>query len=147
MDLMDPATQMSGFAFETGPVANQSFAGGSETMITPKLFIGGGSYQGIYPDTTSEIVLTPASNGSIGLSSVGFGVMNFSNGLPSSAFFEELGYTNQSVSALIAPNMKGVGIPSFLWYQLVNLLYRTSANIIEDLTCTTGVDGICSLPN
>lgn len=55
--------------------------------------------------------------------------MNFSNGLPSSAFFEELGYTNQSVSALIAPNMKGVGIPSFLWYQLVNLLYRTSDTI------------------
>lgn len=145
MDLMDTSTQMSGFLIEMGPLANQSFANGSVTQITPKVYIGGGSYNGLYPVTTSEIVLSVEVDGSIAIGSIGFGVMNFSNSLPSSAFFEQLGYTNQSVSGLIAPNMQGVGIPSLLWFQMVNLLYRTDAAVESDMTCENLVDGICVL--
>ena len=38
---------LSGFALETGPVADQSFAGGS-APITPNLYIGQGDYSSIF---------------------------------------------------------------------------------------------------
>lgn len=36
---------------------------------------------------------------------------------------------------MIAPNFKGLGLPGQYWYQLVNLLYHSSAGIANDLTC------------
>lgn len=125
IDLFDADTNLSGVSIESGPVANQSFAGGSDVMITPKVFVGGGDYSTIYPATADEIVITANVNGTYDLESVGFGVLAFTNGVPQVGYFQELGYTNQSQAAKITPNIRGIGMPSFLWYQIVNLLYHT----------------------
>jgi hypothetical protein len=62
-------------------------------------------------------------------------VLNFTAGVPDNGWFEQLGFTNESSSAMIAPNFKGLGLPGQYWYQLVNLLYHSSAGIANDLTC------------
>ena len=46
---------------------------------------------------------------------------------------------------MIAPNFKGLGLPSQYWYQLVNLLYHSSAGIANDLTCQSRNGGVCTL--
>lgn len=71
------------------------------------------------------MVITPSENGAYDFESVGFGVMNFTNGSPQSAYFQQLGYTNQSLQAIFEPNMRGFGLPTFIWYQMVNLIYRS----------------------
>ena len=42
---------LSGFSLETGPVANQNFAGTGYTPITPSLYIGQGQYNTIFNKT------------------------------------------------------------------------------------------------
>jgi hypothetical protein len=92
--LKDSQSNKSGWLLESGPIVDQSFAGGSTTFITPKVFIGGGDYSTIYPSTNLEIVLTPNANGTYDIGSVGFGIMAFGNGVPVQGYFQQLGYTN-----------------------------------------------------
>jgi len=47
--------------------------------------------------------------------------------------------------AKFAPNIRGIGLPNFLWYQVVNMLYHTEQDVQDDLSCTFSIDGLCSL--
>ena len=136
---------VSGWSLETGPVADQSFAGGSAVTSNVNLYLGGGDYSDIYPATSADVKISPLSDGSFPIGSIGFGVLNFTAGVPDNGWFEQLGFTNESSSAMIAPNFKGLGLPSQYWYQLVNLLYHSSAGIANDLTCQSRNGGVCSL--
>ena len=87
---------LSGFALETGPVTDQSFAGGS-AAITPNLYIGQGDYSSIFTQTNPHVNPLADSTGAYPLESVGFGVLTFDvNGDPSSTYFSSLGVTNQT---------------------------------------------------
>ena len=54
-------TSASNLLIESGPVADQSFAGGT-TVTTPSVYIGGGDYSTLYPATTAELTLTPSAD-------------------------------------------------------------------------------------
>jgi hypothetical protein len=49
---------------ETGPVADQSFAGGAAPG-TPTVYVGGGDYSTLFPTTTSSLSLTLDQNDSV----------------------------------------------------------------------------------
>jgi hypothetical protein len=40
-----------------------------------------------------------------------------------------------------------MGLPSYLWYQLTNLLFKVDATMNSDLTCSDADGGHCSLKN
>lgn len=111
----DTTANTSGFFLETGPVANQSFANGASTG-TPSLYVGGSDYSSIYTPTGTEMSIAANANGLYDLENVGFGKMTFASSVPSSGFYEQLGYPNQAQAAQIATNFKGMGLPSYLWY-------------------------------
>lgn len=138
----------SGFFLESGPVADQTFAGGSATS-NPTLYIGGSDYSTIYnPNGLSEIQIAPNADGTFQLDSVGFGQMTFDTSTPpapTQAFFNDLGYPNQPQSAIIATDFMGLGLPDYLWYQLTNLLYKVDSNIASELHCTDESGGKCKL--
>lgn len=117
-------------------------------MQTPLLFIGQGNYQNIYPpDPIVEVVVTATTEGTYAFNSVGFGKMTFNatDSTPETEYFIELGYTNVTESAIVAPNFKGIGLPTYLWYQVVNLLYHTSASALSEITCDAVNGGMCTL--
>lgn len=64
---------LSGFSLETGPVADQSFAGTGYSPITPALYIGQGQYSGIFNKTMPYVDPLANANGAYPLASVGFG--------------------------------------------------------------------------
>lgn len=138
----------SGYFLESGPVADQSFASGG-AIGTPMLQIGGSDYTTIYtPNGKQEVTLTANADGLFDLEYAGFGQATFDASVPpvpTDAFFNELGYPNQTQAALIATNFKGIGLPYFLWYQLTNLLYKVDATFAADLICSDAVAGTCRL--
>lgn len=148
MATKDSSANSSGFFLETGPVADQSFANGASTG-TATLYVGGSDYSSIYVPTGTDMSITANSDGLYDLESVGFGKMSFtgSPSVPSSGFFENLGYPNQAQAALIATNFKGMGLPSYLWYQMVNLLYKVDSTIASELFCDDNNGGKCRLIN
>ena len=91
--------------------------------------------------------MTANAEGRFPLTSVGFGNATFDTGVtppvPSQAFYKPLGYPNQAQSAVITPGFKGLGLPSYLWSQLVNLLYKVDATIATELQCEAAIGGVC----
>lgn len=65
--------------------------------------------------------------------------------LPSTGYMEGLGYTNQSQSAMIATDFIGLGLPDYLWYQLVNLFYKIDATFDTEMNCDDSIGGACRL--
>lgn len=55
---------------------------------------------------------------------------------PATGYFQQLGFTNVTQSAIIAANIRGLGLPKFLWFQMVNLLQQADATAQADMTCT-----------
>ena len=53
--LADTNTNVSGYFLETGPIVDQSFAGGSPTT-SPSLYIGGSDYSTIFVPGTKETI-------------------------------------------------------------------------------------------
>jgi hypothetical protein len=138
---------LSGFSLETGPVADQTFAGTGYAPITPSLYLGQGQYNTIFDKTKPYVDPLANANGAYPLESVGFGKMTFAAGVPATQYFESLGYTNVTQTAVIAPNFQGIGLPTYYWYQVVNLLYNIDTTVQEDLNCVNRVGGQCSLAN
>lgn len=90
--------------------------------------------------------MTATAAGTYAFDSVGFGKMTFNpDGTPDTEYFIELGYTNVTEAAIVAPNFRGIGLPTYLWKQVVNLLYHTSASALTEITCDATNGGICVL--
>jgi hypothetical protein len=87
----------SGFLLETGPVIDQSFAGGASSGV-PTLYIGGGDYSTLFDSTAANTIsLTPdETDNSFGIDYVGFGqlALDGTTGEPTTGFFQGLGYEN-----------------------------------------------------
>lgn len=138
-----------GFVLESGPVLDQSFAGGSAAS-TSTFYAGGGDYSTLFDDSASTtITLTPAGDGAYKLISMGFGQVTEDSTTkePTSAYFQPLGYPGQRQDAVIATNFVGLGLPNYLWYQLTNLLYKVDESFNTDLTCDFSDGGMCKLAN
>lgn len=148
--MADVVTNVSGFSLDTGPIVDQTPVGGSAAG-TPSLFIGGSDYSTVFNTAgNTQITLNPNTDYTFNLTSVGFGQTNFTTDtppLPSEGFYQSLGYPNQPQAAYIQYNAVGLGLPSFLWYQLTNLLYKVDTQIASDLTCDNSVGGACYLTN
>jgi hypothetical protein len=67
------------------------------------------------------------------------------NGDPDTEYFNALGYTNSTQSAVIAPNYQGIGLPAYLWYQVINQFYNVDPNVSNDLLCNPAVGALCAL--
>ena len=65
--------------------------------------------------------------------------------MPSAGYFEPLGFTNVSQTAMIVANARGLGLNDYLWKQMVNLLHYTDATVQSDIQCSSSLDGLCHL--
>ena len=145
--LKDNTAGRSGLIINSGPVVDQTFAGGSTVSTTPSVWIGGsspapGQYECVN-DLLEQATVTANAEGRFPLASVGFGKATFTAGVPTQAFYKPLGYPNQAQSAIITPGFKGLGLPSYLWSQLVNLFYKVDATIATELQCEAAIGGVC----
>lgn len=111
------------------------------------MFIGGGDYQNHFNSSAkTTITLTPESDGSYALDTVGFGYANFSEyNEPASGYFQGLGYPDEPQSAIIATNFVGMGIPDYLWLQTINLLYKVDLSFNDKLKCDSTQGNGCFL--
>jgi len=66
---------------------------------------------------------------------VGFGLVKNTSGVLSS-FYEPLGYEGYNYGAIIALNYNGIGLPVYLYNQVINLLYKTNSQIASALSCS-----------
>ena len=141
----------SAVILETGPVVDQTFAGGQPIDETLQVLrIGGGVNANTFNSTAkTTITLTQNEDTTYNLKSAGFGKINWDKvaDLPGSGYFQGLGYPNQTQHALIAPNFVGLGLPKQLWFQTVNLLYKVDLTFDDDLTCDASQGGMCHLAN
>lgn len=129
----------SGFLIETGPVADQSFLGGSAIDESKQaLYIGGGQYSQ-YFDTSAKTTLTlsPEADGTVAFESMGFGKVHYDSTKtdPAAGYFQKLGYPHQPQVALLATDFVGLGVPEYLWLQLTNLLYKVDTLFDSELVC------------
>ena len=69
---MHSDTGINQFLINSGPVTDQTFAGGSP-MTTPLLYVGPGDYSTLFNAAATNIILTSDINGTYALSSVSFG--------------------------------------------------------------------------
>lgn len=77
------ASSASDLLIESGPVTDQTFAGGAAPTNTPAVYIGAGDYSTEYPAGNPELTLTPDFvTGELSLSSAGLGVMTFTTDVP-----------------------------------------------------------------
>jgi hypothetical protein len=138
----------SGFLLETGPVTHQSWIGG-QAGSTGELYIGGGDYSTLFDDTASTTLTLTEVDGAYPLDNVSFGAVTLDETTlaPSTGYMEELGYQNQTQSAIIATNFVGLGLPDYLWYQVVNLFYKIDSTFNTELTCDASAGGACKLAN
>jgi hypothetical protein len=142
--------ETSGYLIETGPVTDQSFAGGTapgtDTTV-PNLYIGYGDYSPHFDASNIEtITLVPDEHGLYTFTSVGFGMVELDSGNnPQKGYWQPIGYPNQRQDAIVATNFAGLGLPYYLWFQVTNLLYKVDATFNEDLTCDYSVGGMCKL--
>lgn len=51
------------------------------------------------------------------------------------AFYEPLGYSGYNQGVVIALNYQGLGLPYYLYNQVINLIYRTNELTYADLNC------------
>lgn len=141
----------SGYLLETGPVTDQSFAGGAApgtNASLPNLFIGFGDYNQYFSNSdATTITLSPDGEGAYTLVTVGFGKTTFdvTGSFPQSGFYQPLGYPGTRPQAIIATNFVGLGLPSYLWYQVTNLLYKVDLNFDDNIICDNSVGGKCQL--
>jgi hypothetical protein len=70
-------------------------------------------------------VKVTAVDGGISLTGLGFGVFNPS-GTSGTQYYQSLDFTGVSTVAYISPSMLGLGLPDYLWNQVVNLLYQAN---------------------
>ena len=65
--------------------------------------------------------MTATAAGTYAFDSVGFGKMTFKpDGTPDTEYFIELGYTNVTEAAIVAPNFRGIGLCSAPTSHLIN---------------------------
>ena len=66
------------------------------------------------------------------------------NRTPAQAYFQQLFSTSASpTQVLIQFNYPGLGLPSYMWQQLVNLLEKVSGGFLE---CNASLGGTCTMP-
>jgi TM2 domain-containing membrane protein YozV len=68
-------------------------------------------------------------DGGISLTGLGFGVFYPDSTGTGFQYYKNLDFTGVSTVAYISPSMLGLGLPDYLWNQVVNLLYQ--ANTID----------------
>ena len=91
------------------------------------MYVGPGDYSGFVKADYTNLTMTPDADGTYQIEYARFGYANssFTTGegyIPSEGYFTNIGYTNQSQSALIALDFIGLGLPDYLWYQVVNMM-------------------------
>jgi len=132
-------------------VTDQSFAGGSANPGNPSLYIGGGNYSSLIDDTKSTVIVQAVPTGTRAylLEYMGFGKMTYdeTTNVPTEAYFQGLGYANETYTIKAATNFLGLGLPDYLWKQMVNLLYKVDNTISSELTCLAENGGYCVLSN
>lgn len=138
------------FFVESGPVVDQTNVGGNVASTTATVKVGGTDYALIYNlNALEEANAISNAEGLFPLASVGFGKATFdivaSPPVPTQAYYEALGYPGQAQAAIITPGFKGIGLPSYLWSQLVNLFYKVDATIAAELQCEQAIGGVCRL--
>jgi hypothetical protein len=143
-------TGMSGYLIETGPVTDQSFAGGTapgSTTGVPNLYIGYGNYAQYFDaNARNTVSLYPNDKGTYTLTSAGFGKVELNtDSQPAKGYWQPIGYPNQRQAVDITTNFVGLGLPYYLWFQVTNLLYKVDATINNELTCDYSVGGMCKL--
>jgi hypothetical protein len=128
---------------ELGPVADQSFVGGSFAGFSTSFYAGKGDYSTLFDTTGNYTVQQNATEkGHFDIAGLWFGQSTSSGG----DYFAEIGYSESSTRSTFALNFQGLGLPFYEWNELISFLYRINAAIADDLTCMSDVaDGICSL--
>jgi len=131
-------------------VTDQSFAGGSANPGNPSLYIGGGNYSSLIDGSKPTVIIqtVPTAQAYL-LEYMGFGKMTFdeTTNVPTEAYFQGLGYVNDTYTIQVATNFLGLGLPDYLWKQMVNLLYKVDDTISSELTCLAENGGYCVLSN
>jgi len=69
----DTDTNNSGFFLETGPIVDQSFAGGASTATSSTMYVGGSDYSLLFDATQPAVTATANAEGRYDLEYVGFG--------------------------------------------------------------------------
>ena len=62
-------------------------------------------------------------------------------------YYQELSFEKINTNVLIAPNFIGLGLPEYLWSQVINILYASEDG--SNLNCVPGFSngmGYCTLP-
>lgn len=77
----------------------------------------------------------------------GNGYSNGAGFTPSSGYFSMISLSNQTQPALIASNFRGLGLPYYLWYSVINKIISIDPTFESDLSCSEGPISGCSLPN
>ena len=135
-----------GVLLETGPVTSQTFAGGAAPSGASSLYMGGGDYSTLFNAAdAATITLTPDGEGAYTMTTVGFGQVTMNGGVPQAGYWQPLGYPGARQDAIIATNFVGLGLPAYLWYQTVNLLYKHDLGFDSNIICDNSVGGICKL--
>ena len=77
----------------------------------------------------------------------GLGYNSGSGYTPSSAYFSMISLSNKTQPALIATNFRGLGLPYYLWYSVINKIIQLDSTFAQDLVCSEGPISGCTLPN
>lgn len=109
--------------------------------------MGGGDYSTLFDATASSTIsVTPDGEGSYTLAAVGFGKVQVDGtGVPTDGYWQPLGYPNIRADAILATNFVGLGLPSYIWYQVTNLLYKVDLNFDQNIVCDNNIGGLCTL--
>jgi len=77
------------------------------------------------PTDSSNTVTLTAVNGGYTLSALGFGAF-YPSGSSGTQYYENIDFQGVSTNAYISPSILGIGLPDYLWNQIVNLLYQAN---------------------
>jgi len=121
------ASGLSGLLIQTG---KNSFVERTNTTDPDgnNLYIGDGDYSTLINSTFTNLTITPDAEGTYQIEYAKFGYANttaLTNGsgyIPTEGYFANIGYTNQSQSAVFALDFVGLGLPDYLWHQVVNMM-------------------------
>lgn len=104
--------------------------------------LGGSGNTDSYAGQPSLIISTgTSSNVTYGVSEFGFGLVYQINGVDNSSYFQNI---SSSESVLFTTNFQGLGLPTAMYAQYIELL----ANVTESTAvCVPDSDGVCILPN
>ena len=81
--------------------------------------------------------------GAYALSKAGFGKYTQVSATSYEGNYMPLGYEGYQNGAILAFNYQGLGLPVYMWDQVVELLTQINSEIKKELTCAP--DGYCSL--